>query len=59
MVREERVHGVLAVIEARAVGALGWTWSYFPESGAAGSNNGRLLPSESASFEAALTGAQA
>ncbi|RYF66037.1 MAG: hypothetical protein EOO29_39465 [Comamonadaceae bacterium] len=51
MVLKEVIAGVEVVIEVRAVGGLGWTWSYYPEQGAVGHNTGRLLRTEQ---EAAL-----
>ena len=60
MVRRETVGGVELVIEARAIGGLGWTWSYCrenPETGAGASNTGWLLPCEDAAFEAARAAA--
>lgn len=59
MVRRETVGDVEVVMEARAVGGLGWTWSYHPSAGLGASNPGGLLPTEDAAFEAARAAAQA
>lgn len=62
MVRRETVGGVAVVFEARPVGGLGWTWSYYPEhpgTGAEATNAGRLLPCEDAAFDAARAAAVA
>jgi len=59
MVRRETVGDLEVVIEARAIGGLGWTWSYYPETGAGASNPGWLLPSEDAAFEAGRAAAEA
>lgn len=58
MVRREQVRDVTVVIEARPVGGLGWTWSFYPESGEAGSNKGKLLLTEEKAYAAALAEAR-
>jgi hypothetical protein len=55
VVRKDVMAGVEVVFEVRAVGTLGWTWTYYPESGPATANPGKLLASE----EAALAHARA
>jgi hypothetical protein len=58
MVRRELINGVEVVVEARAVGGLGWTWSYYPEKGSGRSNTGRLLTTEAEAFDIAIAEAK-
>lgn len=59
MVKREEINGVPVVVEVRPVGGLGWTWSYYPDSGAGANNLGRLLASEEEAFAAARAAAAA
>lgn len=56
--REEGINGISIVIQVRAVGLLGWTWSYVPAKGMPESHSGPLLGNEEAAFASALCGAQ-
>ena len=58
MVRKDKVAGIEVVFEARPVGGLGWTWSFYPERGAGGQNRGRLLPTEEDAYAAAKAAAE-
>ena len=54
MVRREIVNGIEVVVEARAIGALGWTWAYHCASGQAATNSGHLLRTEEDAYSAAM-----
>jgi len=58
MVRKDSVGGIEVVFEARPVGGLGWTWSYYPERGPGGQNRGRLLSTEEEAYAAAKAAAE-
>jgi hypothetical protein len=45
------------VVMARAVGGLGWTWSYLIDGLGELANSGRLLATEDEAFEAATAAA--
>lgn len=57
MVRKEELGGVQVVFEVRAVGDLGWTWSYYPEQGAVAHNVGRLLATQDEALQRARAAA--
>lgn len=57
MIRERRIDGVRVILQARAIGGLGWTWCFEVEGQAEVRNEGPLEPSEEAAFDAALAAA--
>jgi hypothetical protein len=57
VIRQATIAGVRVTLQARALGGLGWTWSFQAEGHAEIPNTGALVDNEEVAFSTALAGA--